>query len=306
MTKSRDYVFTTNNYTQDHIDALAAIDCQYVCYGKEVAPSTGTPHLQGYIRFKSQKTISAAQKLMIGSWLEPKLGTCAQAIHYCKILNKEQKGQPDAQLKPACDIYERGEPPKDPRDQGRVEINRWKRINEKAFEGDEEWLMENEPSVYFRSLATFRSHKKPKTNVLSHSDEDTPNLWLYGPTRTGKSRYAREVAPVFYYKEQNKWWCGYTGQDVVLIEEASPKTMEHLASRLKVWSDRYPFPGEIKGGRIEGIRPDKIIVTSNYTIQECFPSPEDHLPMMERFKVVKFGEPQAPPPWHHSYNKPSA
>lgn len=304
MSKSRDFVFTTNNYTQDHIDAFAAIDCQYVCYGKEEAPSTGTPHLQGYIRFKNQKTHSAAQKSMVGSWLEPKRGTAAQAIHYCKILDKAQKGNPDAELKPACDIYERGEPPKDPHDQGQVEKNRWKRINEKAFEGDEEWLKENHPDVYFRSIATFRSHKKPKTECLNHSDADTPNEWLVGPTRTGKSKYARANNPVFYYKEQNKWWCGYTGQDVVLIEEASPKTMEHLASRIKVWADRYPFPGEIKGGRIEGIRPLKIIVTSNYTIEECFPNPEDNLAILERFKVIRFGDLRDPEPWHHSYNKP--
>ena len=76
-----------------------------------------------------------------------------------------------------------------------------------------------------------------------------------------------------YQKEKNKWWCNYTGQDTVAIEEADPKTMEHLADRLKVWADRYPFPGEIKGGRLEGIRPKKIIVTSNYSIEECFRIP---------------------------------
>ena len=46
--------------------------------------------------------------------------------------------------------------------------------------------------------------------------------------------------------KKNKWWCNYTGQDTVVIEEADPKNMEHLADRLKVWADRYPFPGEIK------------------------------------------------------------
>ena len=61
-----------------------------------------------------------------------------------------------------------------------------------------------------------------------------------------------EEYPTHYAKEKNKWWCNYTGQDTVVIEEADPKNMEHLADRLKVWADRYPFPGEIKGGRIEG------------------------------------------------------
>ena len=61
--------------------------------------------------------------------------------------------------------------------------------------------------------------------------------------------------------------------------------MEHLADRLKVWADRYPFPGEIKGGRIEGIRPLKVIVTSNYT-RRVLPQLNDLEPILRRFKVV--------------------
>ena len=95
-----------------------------------------------------------------------------------------------------------------------------------------------------------------------------------------------EEYPTHYAKEKNKWWCNYTGQDTVVIEEADPKNMEHLADRLKVWADRYPFPGEIKGGRIEGIRPLKVIVTSNYTPEECFPNSNDLEPILRRFKVV--------------------
>ena len=87
--------------------------------------------------------------------------------------------------------------------------------------------------------------------------------------------------PLHYRKDQNKWWCNYVGQDIVAIEEASPKTMEHLASRLKVWADRYPYSGEIKGGRIEGMRPAKIIVLSNYTIEQCFQNQEDSEPFNE-------------------------
>ena len=73
--------------------------------------------------------------------------------------------------------------------------------------------------------------------------------------------------------KKNKWWCNYTGQDTVVIEEADPKNMEHLADRLKVWADRYPFPGEIKGGRIEGIRPLKVIVTVTTHQKSASPTP---------------------------------
>lgn len=288
MSKSRDYVFTTNNYTQEHIQCLEGLDCVYVVYGKEKGDS-GTPHLQGYVRFKSQKTFSACKKaLPEGSHIEIKKGTCQQAIDYCK-----KDG----------DVYERGEAPKTPAEGGKMEKQRWKEIMKRAREGDEEWLVENEPNVAFKHLATFRSHKKPKQEVMPYADDDTPHEWWVGPTGSGKSKKLWEEYPEHYRKDQNKWWCNYTGQEVVAIEEASPKTMEHLASRLKVWADRYPFSGEIKGGRIEGVRPSKVIVLSNYTIEQVFTNVEDYEPLMRRFKVVKFGENNQPKPWHYSYKQ---
>ena len=80
-----------------------------------------------------------------------------------------------------------------------------------------------------------------------------------------------EEYPTHYAKEKNKWWCNYTGQDTVVIEEADPKNMEHLADRLKVWADRYPFPGEIK--EEESRDPTtQGHCNSNYTPEECFPN----------------------------------
>ena len=120
-------------------------------------------------------------------------------------------------------------------------------------------------------MATFRSHKKAKKEPLNYVD--TPHEWWVGPTGTGKSRRYGKSTQLTMLKEKNKWWCNYTGQDTVVIEEADPKNMEHLADRLKVWADRYPFPGEIKGGRIEGIRPLKVIVTVTTHQKSASPTP---------------------------------
>lgn len=54
---------------------------------------------------------------------------------------------------------------------------------------------------------------------------------------------------------------------------------------LKIWADRYAFPVEVKNGA-DWIRPEKIIVTSNYSIKSVFPDPAIHLPLLERFKEV--------------------
>lgn len=54
------YVFTVNNYTsQDEAAYQACIGTRgitYVIYGREIAPTTGTPHLQGYLQCNHKNT----------------------------------------------------------------------------------------------------------------------------------------------------------------------------------------------------------------------------------------------------------
>lgn len=87
-------------------------------------------------------------------------------------------------------------------------------------------------------------------------------------------------------KGRNKWWDHYRGEEVVIIEELSPK-FEMLAEFLKDWADHYAFIGESKGGS-KWLRPKKIIVCSNYPIEACFKEVQDHEPLLRRFKVVYF------------------
>ena len=53
---ARNWCFTINNYTD-----LPQFDPDSMCYltfGREVAPSTGTPHLQGYVQFNSRQYLT--------------------------------------------------------------------------------------------------------------------------------------------------------------------------------------------------------------------------------------------------------
>lgn len=59
---------------------------------------------------------------------------------------------------------------------------------------------------------------------------------------------------------------------------------------LKIWADKYSFPVEIKNGA-DFIRPKVIIVTSNYKIEEVFPDPSIHKPLLRRFKVIHKDQP---------------
>lgn len=286
--RSRTWCFTLNNYTPEEEEGCRLIETVYTIFGKEVGEK-GTPHLQGYLSFKNKKSLAQLKKLLPRAHLAQAKADAIKNQVYC---SKEG------------DVYEKGTPPATQEEKGERGKAAMREIIKRARENDEAWLEENHPAEYYHHLATFRSHKKPKTEVMSYDNEDTPHEWWVGPTGTGKSKKLWEEYPDHYRKDQNRWWCGYTGQDVVAIEEASPKTMEHCASRLKQWADRYPFDGEIKGGKMHGLRPNKVIVLSNYTIDQCFPNEEDSGPLKRRFKIVTFGDSDIYPPWHPSYKEP--
>jgi hypothetical protein len=74
-------------------------------------------------------------------------------------------------------------------------------------------------------------------------------------------------------------------QPTVIIEDFD-KEHEMLAHHLKIWGDRYPFPAEIKQSSAT-IRPDLIIVTSNYYPNEIWEDESSLEPILQRFKVTE-------------------
>ena len=122
-------------------------------------------------------------------------------------------------------------------------------------------------------------------------------LWFYGSPNTGKSFRAREISlkefgqnP--YLKDANKWWDGYEGEKVVVLDDLDPTftSMPGLTNKLKVWTDRYPVNGEIKGGTIP-LEHDIFIVTSNYRPHEVWSKTwqrPDLLVVLSRFWLKEF------------------
>lgn len=264
--RSRAWVFTLNNPGPEDAGCLNALGYQYCIAGKEVGEN-GTPHLQGYAYFKNKKSLRQLKKLLPRAHWEIRRGTHEEARTYC--------------MKDG-DYHEDGTPPQDPKEQGDKERKRWQRAWELAKEGN---IEEVDADIRVRCYSTLKRIRKDYQTV-PESIPELHNEWYWGETGAGKTRKAREENPGAYLKNANKWWDGYVDQDVVVIDEWSP---EHacLASHLKQWADHHPFAAESKGGMM-CIRPKKIIITSNYSPEECFEKAADLEPIRRRFKVTHF------------------
>lgn len=246
--------------------------CKYIVIGKETAPTTGTPHLHVFIIYpKNVRTATARAmwptRIADFTYARKDSVTCR---NYCI------KGG---------DFWEHGETPVD---KGEGEKERWEQAREAAKNGDWEAIPADIFIRYIGNLKKIYTEAQPIPEPVQQLDFH----WFYGPTGTGKSLTARRENPDYYLKGINRWWDGYTGQECVIIEEWSPlepgleKLMGHY---LKQWADHHPFQAETKGG-MKMIRPPKIIVTSNYSLEDCFHDPNLLDPLKRRFKIHHFNQ----------------
>lgn len=258
--KSTRWCFTLNNYTAEDIVAIATWDTKYLVYGKEIA-STGTPHLQGFCILKTQQRLSAVKKLHAKAHWEVAKGTSLQASNYCKkdsdymefgILSMQGKR---TDLESAIDDIKSG-----------VGMST---------------VADNHPVVFVKYGRGLRDLALLLAKPYQH--QSVRGIWIYGPPGTGKSHCARELSPSMYIKPQNKWFDGYNGEAVILLEDLDTNVLGHY---LKIWSDKYPCTGETKGGTTH-LQHKLFVVTSNYSIEELWP--EDNMvveALNRRFTVI--------------------
>lgn len=229
------------NWTQEDIDSLNALSCAYIIYGKEVAPSTGMPHLQCFIMFAN--AIARPDKLIRGH-LTAVSTRPWDAAAYCK-----KDG----------DFTERGSPPKNP---GKRERDDWDGYLDLIKRGCSDQLPAKLQITLSSHIGRLETKYRPAPATL---DGELSHVWIWGAPGSGKSRKARTDYPGIYVKSHNKWWGGYKDEEAVLIDDIDPE-WKGVGEHLRQWADRYPFPAEIKGGDLF-IRPKTLVITCNYCLQ---------------------------------------
>lgn len=263
--RSRNWCFTLNNFNvHDENDVFAITwDCRYIVCGKEVGEN-GTPHLQGYVCFKNDKSFNQMKDYLPTAHWESSKGSPKQASEYCK-----KEG----------DFYESGELPIVKGSNGKLAAEtRW----ELAKSGRFEELSPESIKVYEYIYQKYRAPPTILDGPLEHE-------WWYGKPGTGKTRKVYEDYPNAFYKDpKERWWDGYVDQEVVVIDDFD-KYQVSQGGDMKRWLDRYPFQAPIKGGYLQ-IRPRKIIVTSNYHPDEIWEDNMTQEAIGRRVKVVRYGD----------------
>lgn len=289
--QSTRWIFTWNNYeddVEDFLKSFHSLYCNYLVYGREVSTS-GTPHFQGFFTLKKKASLTGLKKIISEiPHLEIAKKTSRAAAAYCMkgsqphddwvtngtdsplygldavvvkhgVAPQETQGT-RSDLSKLCDAIKDGVPMSD--------------------------VADIDPATYVRNYKGLAAYAALKTQ--DHTPDGLRGLWYWGPPGTGKSRKARNENPGAYLKAQNKWFDGYSGEDCIILDDLDSNCLGHL---LKIWTDRYPCTGEIKGGNVK-LQHDKFIVTSNYSISKLWEGDDDMIAALKRrFTVVKFSDP---------------
>lgn len=231
----------------------------YLVYQREVSPETGRDHFQGYVQLAKKLRLSGIKALFPeGTHFErQRAKNNKDAADYCKK---------EASRKPGTQPYEHG-----------VMITKGGRsdlaeVCAKVVAGvPMTTIMEDDPATYVRN---YRGLQQLQMSLTPKRTWKSEVFLIWGATGTGKTRYVHDREPDLFTKSDPKWWCGYSGQEAVLIDDVvwpHPGVVDfhlHEMTRQQVLQlfDRYDYQVPVKGGSARFVA-RRIYLTSNFDPQ---------------------------------------
>lgn len=234
---------------KDRADQLVADgEVRYIVAGREVCPTTGRTHLQGYVEFPRPRRLGGIKGLFNRSdiHLEPRHGTKQQAIEYAK--------------KDDCIFIEAG-------DSGTSQGRRTD-LDEVKTTLDSTRSLSIVSQMHFGSF--LRYHKGIQSYLSLNAQQRSSKsqvIWKFGPTGCGKSMGV--LAESRNFCQGSVWWSGdpsltwfegYTGEKGAIIDDYGGGAKFDFLLRLL---DRYPLRVPVKGSSCNWA-PVYIWITSNF------------------------------------------
>lgn len=220
---------------------------RYLLYSLEHDKGTGTPHIQGYVELTRQMRFNALKKTLPRFHFEAAKGSVESQRKY---IGKENK---------PTELGTPGQPGK---------RNDLDAVRALALEDGLEPIVTSFNYQQIKVAETFLKYCGPSRQP----DDGCEVIWISGASGAGKTKLAydmlREADEPYYIKQSgSKWFDGYLGQKVVLIDDIDPEDLP-----IKTWLqlfDRYPMRVEGKGTTHQFLA-TKIIVTSIYEPEHEF------------------------------------
>ncbi len=255
--RKKDWCFTVHSghfgdlSEAEVIEGLKKVTCTYIVFQQETGGDLGRDHLQGYVMFKTLKTMAGAKEaLPCGAHLEPRMADkISDAINYCKK---------DDTRRPGCNPFEVGTMPMDHgikrtlRDA--CDLAKKKGIKRVALDMPEEFVRYHAGLGRLANIAA--EDKLPDWR-------DVKVIVVVGDSGCGKSWFAEHYDHrdnTFPMSDSDPVWVdGYWGQRTIVIEEMDAQMPFRFLLRLL---DGYRLNMPTKGGFIWGEH-DTVILTTN-------------------------------------------
>lgn len=224
-TRYQGFCFTHNNWAQRdwdrYLQLFADGRIRFICMGRETAPNTGTPHLQGFVWMPAMVTLQNMKRLFKGGWVEVP-GKNKGVDYWLDYVQKEDEDAYIAGFQPTNDEFI------DQCKKGEGARSDLLEIKAKIDAGvDCESLMGDD--AHFQAYAShskfFTAYQAYKRRRLTF--EMPTVIVYYGESGTNKTRSvydAVDINDLYVWDESmmgsgSPWFDGYSGQRTVLLDE---------------------------------------------------------------------------------------
>lgn len=273
--KCANWCWTINNPKQteeelwtrlaEHVGVKGAV------FQKELSES-GTEHYQGYIELHSRQYTSGVKKILGDNTThcEKPRGSRQSCIRYCaKEATKIGETKWVGCINESMVTYKRGS--QGARNDLTKAVKKYREIGEKAFEEMEEevgdGLVRYRKAIVEMAKAldlteakeADRKYWKEQAELYEKGEQidgqKQREIYLYfGPSGCGKTTRAKmKVASddgyLYEKKGDTKWWCGYEGEDNVLLDEFNGDSYGSIEDFNRM-TNVGVFQGETKGGQV--------------------------------------------------------
>ena len=277
VVKHQGFCFTHNNYTEDDVSRIQSYDwIQFLAMGRELAPTTGTPHLQGFMWLLEPRTPQQLKRKLPGTvvLVPGKNKGVDYHVHddgktgfgYC--FKEHQPGWVLQGIPPSNDDFVKQAPKGQGARSDLLEVK--KKIDEGVLAdnlmGDDEHF-----GTFARHRKFFQEYQSFKRRRTEFSKPTV--IVRVGATGCNKTRWVfeqEELDELYVTGPENKeWFDGYCGQDAVLFEEYRGQFPYGMLLRLL---DGYPgIRVQVKCGFVHW-SPKRIYITSPQRPEEWYPN----------------------------------